>query len=80
MFTVGVLAYQMVTGRPPFRAPSLPELMGQMLQVKPATPETFAPSLPPAASAAILRAIDATPGNRFQSAEEFSAALGLGSP
>ncbi len=80
VFTIGVIAYHMATGQLPFRAPSLPELMGQMLQVKPAAPVTLAPGVPPAASDAILRAIDATPGNRFQSAEEFSAALGVGKP
>ena len=36
VFTIGVLAYQMVTGKLPFKAASLPELMGQMLQAKPA--------------------------------------------
>ena len=38
VFTIGVLAYQMVTGKLPFKAASLPELMGQMLQAKPAPP------------------------------------------
>ena len=32
VFTIGVVAYQMVTGRLPFRAAILPELIGQMLQ------------------------------------------------
>ena len=39
VFTIGVLAYQMVTGRVPFKAASLPELIGQMLQTKPAPPQ-----------------------------------------
>ena len=38
VFTIGVLAYQMVTGTVPFKAASLPELIGQMLQTKPAPP------------------------------------------
>ena len=76
VFTMGVLAYQMVTGTLPFKAPSLPELMGQMLQAKPAPPGTLAPGVPEAVSAAILRAIDGTAANRFDSADTFARALG----
>ena len=75
VFTIGVLAYHMVTGRVPFTAPSLPELMGQMLQAKPAAPTTFASELPMSVSDAIVRAIDATPANRFASADQFATAL-----
>ena len=75
VFTIGVLAYQMVTGQAAFRAPSLPELIGQMLQVKPAAPSALNAAVPPAASAAILRAIDSTPANRFASADEFLSAF-----
>jgi eukaryotic-like serine/threonine-protein kinase len=75
VFTVGVLAYQMVTGKLPFKAPSLPELMGQMLQVKPASPAAVVADVPAAVSDAILRAIDGTAANRFESAEQFAASL-----
>jgi serine/threonine-protein kinase len=75
VFTIGVLAYQMVTGTMPFRAPSLPELLGQMLQVKPASPSSLNPSVPLAAAEAMLRAIDGTAANRFESADAFARAL-----
>jgi serine/threonine-protein kinase len=75
IFTIGVLAYQMVTGRLPFKAASLPELMGQMLQAKPVPPATLAADLPEPVSAAILRAIDGLPANRFESAEQFAHSL-----
>jgi serine/threonine-protein kinase len=75
VFTMGVLAYQMVTGKLPFRAPSLPELMGQMLQVKPAAPASLAADLPATVSDAILRAVDGMAANRFESAEQFAASL-----
>jgi len=75
VFTIGVLAYQMVTGKLPFKAASLPELMGQMLQAKPAPPASIAADLPASVSEAILRAIDGTAASRFASAEEFAAAL-----
>ena len=75
VFTIGVLAYQMLTGKLPFKAPSLPELMGQMLQAKAAAPTTFVADLPVTVSDAIVRAIDGTPANRFESADAFANAL-----
>jgi serine/threonine-protein kinase len=72
IFTIGVLAYQMVTGLMPFKADSLPELIGQMLQTKPAAPQG---DIPDAARDAILKAIDSTPLNRFESADAFARAL-----
>jgi serine/threonine protein kinase len=71
VFTIGVLAYQMVAGAVPFKAASLPELLGQMLQSKPAAPD----SVPPPIAAAILKAIDDAPAQRFESAGEFADAL-----
>jgi serine/threonine protein kinase len=75
IFTIGVLAYQIVTGRLPFKAASLPELIGQMLQAKPVPPATIAADLPAPVSAAILRAIDGMPASRFESAEQFAHSL-----
>jgi serine/threonine-protein kinase len=75
VFTIGVLAYQMVTSKLPFRAPSLPELMGQMLQTKAAAPTTCVSDLPVSVSDAIVRAIDGVPANRFESADQFATSL-----
>ena len=75
VFTIGILAYQMLTGKLPFTAPSLPELMGQMLQAKAAPPTTFVANLPVAVSDAIVRAIDGAAANRFESADTFANAL-----
>ena len=72
VFTIGVLAYQMVTGAVPFKAPSLPELIGQMLQSTPASPQ---PPIPDSARTAIMKAIDSRPLNRFESADAFARAL-----
>ena len=75
VFTIGVLAYEMVTGRQPFRAASVPELLGQMLQVPPAAPAALVSGIPPAASEAILRAISSAADRRFPTATELMAAL-----
>ena len=75
VFTIGVLAYEMVTGRQPFRAASVPELLGQMLQNTPAAPATLATGIPEAASLAILRAISGAPERRFASAGDLAGSL-----
>ena len=75
VFTIGVLAYEMVTGRQPFRAASVPELLGQMLQNTPAAPATLATGIPEAASLAILRAISGAPERRFDSAGDLAGSL-----
>ena len=72
VFTIAVLAYQMITGALPFRAASLPELIGQMLQTRPLAPPQ---EMPEPARAAILKALDSMPANRFESAEAFARAL-----
>ncbi len=72
VFTIGVLAYQLITGELPFKASSIPELIGQMLQTTPAPP---ASSIPDAARNAILKAIDCAPANRFESSDAFARAL-----
>jgi serine/threonine-protein kinase len=71
VFTIAVLGYQMVTGSVPFKAESVPELIGQMLQTKPVVPS----GIPQAASAAIMKALESMPANRFEFAESFARAL-----
>ena len=75
VFTIGVLAYEMVTGRQPFRAASIPELLGQMLQAKPDPPVLEAAGVPVNLNDAILRAISGSPAYRFESADALAAAL-----
>ena len=75
VFTLGVLAYLMITGALPFRAPSVPELLGQMLQSTPASPRSINSEIPEAASEAIGRALHPQPAERFQTALEFRASV-----
>ena len=75
VFTIGVLAYEMVTGRQPFRAVSVPELLGQMLQVKPVPPSQQVSTVPAAVSAAIMRALAGDPASRFATAGDLLAAI-----
>jgi serine/threonine protein kinase len=75
VFTIGVLAYQMLTGKVPFTAPSIPELIGRMLQATPAAPNVLVSAVPSHVSDAIVKAIDGTAASRFESAESFANSL-----
>ena len=75
VFTIGVLAYEMVTGRQPFKAASVPELLGQMLQVTPAQPALLASTVPAAISEAIMLALAPEPARRHASADELAGIL-----
>jgi serine/threonine protein kinase len=75
IFTIGVLSYQMATGKLPFRAATLPELLGQMLRARPAPLSSVDSDVPEAASATILRALLPEPEARFAGAREFAAAI-----
>lgn len=77
VFTIGVLAYLMATAQLPFRAPSMPELLGRMLNTPPKSPTIVQPPIPEAGAAAIMRAVAANPDARFQTAGEMAAALAI---
>jgi serine/threonine protein kinase len=76
VFTLGVLIYEMATGRLPYDGASLFELLGKMLAGMVTDPREFQPSLPESAAAAIRTALAAAPEQRFASAREFSRAFG----
>lgn len=71
VFTIGVLAYEMLTGLLPFRARTLPELIGQMLQTVPAAVRSLNTDVPQAFSALLAGCLAADPAQRIQSAREF---------
>ncbi|HYV09316.1 MAG TPA: protein kinase [Pyrinomonadaceae bacterium] len=75
IYSMGVMAYEMVTGRPPFipaSAPQLLELQSRGVRVKPID---LRPSLPIRAQTIILRALSFDPTVRYQSAAEFGDSL-----
>jgi serine/threonine protein kinase len=78
VFTMGVLAYEMATATLPYDGASMQELLGNMLRGQPPDPALRQPTLPPASSAAILKALRPVSAERFETAHEFGVAL-LGS-
>jgi eukaryotic-like serine/threonine-protein kinase len=69
IYSVGVMAYQMVTGRLPFAADSLGELLFKHLGETPLSPEAIVPSLPAGLGAILERALAKEPDKRPTLAE-----------
>ena len=77
IYSLGVVLYQMITAQLPFDAETPYALMLQHLQGTARPPHELKPELhiPMALSQVILRAMDKSREQRFQTAEEFVAAL-----
>ena len=74
-YSLGIVAYEMVTGRVPFQGESPTAVMVQHLQDPPPEPRAFNPAIPAAVQGVILRALAKDPGARFVSAGGFSRAF-----
>jgi serine/threonine protein kinase len=74
VYTIGVLGYEMATGRTPYDARTLPELLGATLEAPPPDPRTRRPGLPETQAAVLLRALARRPEDRFAGAREMLAA------
>jgi serine/threonine protein kinase len=79
VFTLGVLAYEMATGKRPYEAESMPGLLGVMLAGSVDDPRRLQPTLPEPAAAAIVTALRTRPEDRYQTARAFSEMLFAGS-
>jgi tRNA A-37 threonylcarbamoyl transferase component Bud32 len=74
VYGVGVLLYQMVTGRLPFEGPPL-TVLSRIVHESPPSPRTWRPDLDPALEAVLLKALAKEPTERYPTASELAAAL-----
>jgi hypothetical protein len=76
LYSLGVVLYEAVAGRPPFSFGSQFELMLAQVSQAPEPPSHVNPLVPAALDSVVLRALEKDPVQRFQTAEEFWSALG----
>jgi hypothetical protein len=75
IYSLGVVAYEMLTGRLPFKAGSVGAALIAHLMHPPPDPRERVPDLPEPTAAALLRALAKKPDQRFGTPSEFVAAL-----
>jgi len=64
IYSLGVILYRMLTGRLPFEADALGELLLQHMTQQPKSLREHEPTLPPSVDAAVLRALEKDPARR----------------
>jgi eukaryotic-like serine/threonine-protein kinase len=75
LYSVGVVLYRLLSGRLPFDADTAISMVQMQISEPPTPIASFRPDLPQWCIAIVERALAKAPADRFQSAEEFRAAL-----
>jgi serine/threonine-protein kinase len=75
LFSLAVSLYQMLSGKLPFEGESMAQLMFKIANEPPTDILSVNPNLPPALVAFLDKALSKNPDERYQSGEEFAAAL-----
>jgi serine/threonine protein kinase len=75
LYSLGVVTYQLVSGKLPYEANSLTELALMQQREAPPLLNEVDPSIPPQFAAAVDRALNLNPADRYASAEEMRSAL-----
>jgi beta-lactam-binding protein with PASTA domain/tRNA A-37 threonylcarbamoyl transferase component Bud32 len=75
IYSLGVVLFEMVTGRPPFLGESPVAVASKHVRDHPPAPRELNPSIPPTFEAIILKSMAKDPAHRYATAEELRADL-----
>jgi len=75
IYSLGATLYEFLTAQAPFHAHSEFEILNDHVNTPPPPPSRLSPLIPRSVENAVLKALAKSPDQRFQTAEEFSAAL-----
>jgi serine/threonine-protein kinase len=75
LYSTGIIFYEMLTGRRPFDGAEQFAIMRAQVELTPPPPSFHARFLPPAVDQVLARALQKDPALRFQTADEFRAAV-----
>lgn len=70
IYAVGVLAFEMATGLPPFRSATTQGLLAAHMTQAPPSPSSLRQGIPPALDAVVLRCLEKRPADRWQTVGE----------
>jgi serine/threonine-protein kinase len=72
IFSLGVVLYEMLTGKPPFSGAALNAILFQIVNLVPPAPSTINPETPDMLDFVVAKALAKTPDERYASAREFA--------
>jgi eukaryotic-like serine/threonine-protein kinase len=75
VYSLGVILFQLLTGRLPFTGGTAAEVYGKILHTEAPAPSSLRPELPAALDAICAKATAKTPEGRYASMKEFAAVL-----
>src|SRR6202522_3693060 len=75
VYSLGVVLFEMLTGRPPFLGDTPVAVGSKHVRDHPPAPRELNPSIPPAFEAVVMKAMAKSPDDRYATAEEFRADL-----
>jgi eukaryotic-like serine/threonine-protein kinase len=75
IYALGVVLYELVTGRLPYNAATKEELLIKKIQQPPILPSRYVPELPARVERTILRCLERSPEKRFQNVMDVVAEL-----
>src|SRR3954464_3024840 len=75
IYSVGIILYEMLTGRVPFEGESAVTIALKQVSEHPVAPSQLNPAVTPALEAAVMRALAKDPAQRYPDADAFIAAL-----
>jgi serine/threonine-protein kinase len=75
VYALGATTYEMLVGEPPFTGPTMQAVMARIVAEAPRGLAGQRRTIPPHVEAAVLRALEKLPADRFASAAEFASAL-----
>ncbi|HEX5763000.1 MAG TPA: protein kinase [Solirubrobacterales bacterium] len=78
VYALGVVLYQLLTGRLPYEGSTLAELAVRQQNERPLPPTTYNDEVPETLGAAVLRALEGDVSRRYASADELADGLRLG--
>ena len=75
LYSLGVVMFEMLTGRPPFVGPTAVSIAMQHASTNPPPLRQYNPAIPPIVEQLVLRALEKEPEDRFDSAAQMQQAL-----